>query len=146
MRSGTNLRKFGPGNYQFQLAVPQDCSAKLDSVEIVSAVSEVLGTGEAKILSYKPHEIKISTSFKKASFVLLSEVSYPGWIAKMDNAYVPIHRVNYALRAVAVGPGDHTIEFQFWPRSIYIGLAVSLISLAGVLTYLWFQRKHLISQ
>ena len=146
MRSQLHLGKLGSDNYQFQLEIPQNCNSKLDSLEIVTAISESSDAGEVKILSHKPHSITISTSSEKPALLLLSEVSYPGWIAKIDGGEIPIYRVNYALRAVAVDAGKHRIEFHFRPASIYAGFAVTFLSLAGVVIYLWLQRKHLLSQ
>ncbi len=145
-RTDLRLGKLNSDNYQFQLEIPQNCSAKLDSLEFVTAISESSNVAEVKILSHEPHSITVSTSSKKPSLLLLSEVFYPGWIAKLDGGEIPIYRVNYAFRAVTVDAGKHKIEFHFRPASIYAGFAVTFISLAGVLIYLWLQRKHLLSQ
>ena len=145
-RTELRLGKLNSDNYQFQLEIPQNCSSRLDSLEFVTAISESSNVAEVKILSHEPHSITVSTSSKKPSLLLLSEVSYPGWIAKLDGGEIPIYRVNYAFRAVTVDAGKHKIEFHFRPASIYAGFAVTFISLAGVLIYLWLQRKHLLSQ
>ena len=141
-QSEVNLGGLTPGEYQFQLMLPEGCKSKLDSVEIISTDSKISNSVELKILSYKPQEIRISSSSKTPELLILSEMFYPGWIAKIDGKKIPIHRVDYALMAVGIEAGEHTVEFDFRPLSVYSGFAVSAITLAFLSFYLWSQRKH----
>jgi hypothetical protein len=38
--------------------------------------------------------------------------------------------VNYNLRGVAVPAGNHVVAFVYWPKSVLIGLLISLLALA----------------
>ena len=51
----------------------------------------------------------------------------------MDGRSVPIQRVDYVLRGVALGPGEHTVVFSYAPASWTIGLIVTGLCLLGVL-------------
>ncbi len=142
VQSVVNLGQLPTGDFEFELRIPDGCKSKVDSVEMVSDDSDFKDSSEVKILSYKPHNIRISTSSKNPKLLILSEVFYPGWVAEVDGKKTPIHRVDYALMAVGIEAGKHTVELHFRPGSIYTGLAVSLVTLTGVLLYLWFQRKY----
>ena len=80
--------------------------------------------------------VRIGVSAGEESYLVLSDSWYPGWVATIDGAEVPIERANLLFRAVRVPPGDRVVEFRFEPRSVRIGGLVSGASL--VLTVLVF--------
>lgn len=97
---------------------------------------------------------KLTYEFKSTSnqFVVFSEVYYPrGWKAFIDSKEVPIARVNYVLRGLAVPAGTHSIELRFEPRSFVIGdmisMIIGIISILVLLAgswWLWrdYQKNH----
>jgi uncharacterized membrane protein YfhO len=50
-------------------------------------------------------------------------------------------RVNYNLRGVAVPAGNHLVEFVYRPKSVLIGLVISLLALATLV--LWAGGRSL---
>jgi hypothetical protein len=139
-----DLGKLRSGEHQFQITIPDQCGSRLDSIEIISNDFKPSDSNEIKILSNKPHEIRISTSSETSNLLILSEVFYPGWVAEMDGKKIPVYRVDYALMGVGIEAGKHTVEFHFRPSSVYLGLAVTVVTLMAVIFYLWLQRKNLI--
>lgn len=79
----------------------------------------------ARITSYTPDRIKISVDTAQESYLVLSEVFYPGWHARVDGQEVPILRADYAFRAVLLPAGSYTVEFVFDPGSWQVGRAIS---------------------
>jgi len=55
--------------------------------------------------------------------------------ATVDGIPTPILRANYAFRAVRVPAGISVVEFRYRPRSVWLGAAITLGSLAAVATY-----------
>ncbi len=68
--------------------------------------------------------------------LVVSEMDYPGWRATLDGTPIALDRANYALRAVSVPSGQHTLRLEYWPVTFYAGAAISLVALAGSLAAL----------
>jgi uncharacterized membrane protein YfhO len=64
---------------------------------------------------------------------VLSDVHFPGWRATVDGSEVPIERVDYLLRGVAVQGGEHRIVMTYAPWSWRAGWIVSLLAALGLL-------------
>ncbi|MFN7919814.1 MAG: YfhO family protein [Bryobacteraceae bacterium] len=64
--------------------------------------------------------------------VVVSENWFPGWEATVDGRPETILPAYVSLRAVAVDAGSHEIVMRYRPRSVYLGLAITLAGLAGV--------------
>jgi hypothetical protein len=79
--------------------------------------------------AYGPNEIRLRVDTPADSYLVLSEVWYPGWRVTVDGAQAPLLRANYAFRAVRLGPGQHQVHMSFTPRSWRLGLAVSGLTL-----------------
>jgi len=80
---------------------------------------------EVSITRYDLQRIELRTRYPQAGFLVLSEVYYPGWIARVDGAEIPIHRVNYTLRGLEVPPGDHEISFVYESPTFRLGAIIS---------------------
>lgn len=101
---------------------------------------------EANVLLYKPHRIEVSTHNTHPSWLVLSEITYPGWEAFVDGRSVPVERVNYTLRGIELPSGKHKIEFLFRPHSFRTGAAWSacgivLLLLSSIIHAGW--RGHI---
>jgi hypothetical protein len=74
------------------------------------------GAREGTLDSYEPDEIRVSIDAPRDGIVVLNEIMFPGWHVEVDGRAATPVRANYLLRAVAVGPGHHTITWRFEPR------------------------------
>jgi hypothetical protein len=88
----------------------------------------------AKITSYKPNELKIETAADHPSFLVVSEINYPGWIALIDGKEEPILQTDYLLRGVALSPGNHTIEMKYAAPAFWKGVYASLVTLMIIIS------------
>jgi hypothetical protein len=86
----------------------------------------------AQIIHLSGSMMEARTSSASSALLVTSDVYYPGWQATIDGAATRLFRVNYALRGVAVPPGEHVVRFVFRPRSFYYGAAISAISLLAL--------------
>ncbi len=88
------------------------------------------------LLQYDNDMATIALTSDQPGYLVLSEAYYPGWQAMIDGQPTPIYRANYAFRAVHVSAGAHTIKFVFAPLIWKIGLAISGLTLLGLLSWL----------
>ena len=87
-------------------------------------------TGTARITDSRPNFVEIETQVPSQGFLALSDVYYSGWKASVDGRPTKILRANAVFRGLPLGPGNHTIQFRFEPRSVYAGAVVTLATLA----------------
>jgi hypothetical protein len=85
--------------------------------------------GTAAIEDYEPEHVRVRARATRRSLLVLGDLDFPGWVARVDGRRTPIHRVDYLLRGVAVPAGEHEVTFRYEPRSWRIGLALSLAAL-----------------
>ena len=96
------------------------------------------GGGSAEVKRYEPNRVDVRTKADAPSVLVLSENHYPGWRAYLDGRPVGVLRVNYGLRGVFVPAGEHEVRFVYRPKSVLIGLLISLLGLAALV--LWWRR------
>jgi hypothetical protein len=76
---------------------------------------------QVQVTRYEPHRIELETNNPQAAFLILSEVYYRGWDARIDGQKAPVYRANYVLRGLAVPGGKHRIEFVYRAPSLRTG-------------------------
>ena len=68
---------------------------------------------------YSPNTLKYHVSTAAGGVGVFSEVYFPwGWKATVDGNEVPLARVNYILRALAIPAGSHESVMTFAPESV----------------------------
>jgi hypothetical protein len=89
-----------------------------------------------QIEHYEPDRVALKVRGAQAGVLVLADVFYPGWKAKLDGHETRLYRADSVLRAVFVPTGRHEIEFEYSPLSFRVGatLTVSTIAIAGVWT------------
>ncbi len=99
--------------------------------------------GTASIIRYEPEQVIIKTQNSSPGTLTLTDTYYPGWIADVDGAGVPIEKTDEGLRRIRVPAGAHTVTFAYKPSSFALGVALSLVSLgATIIGILILTRKR----
>lgn len=106
-------------------------TALVESEPPASFVSGV-GNGSASVTRYEANRVDVMTEADAPSILVLAENHYPGWRAYVDGESAGVLRVNYNLRGVFVPAGKHEVRFVYRPKSVLIGLAVSLLTAAAL--------------
>jgi hypothetical protein len=83
-----------------------------------------------RVIRYDFNEAEFLVSTAKPGLFVLADQYDPDWRATVDGAVAPIHRVDYLMRGVLVGPGVHRIQFRYEPHALQAGIRISTISLA----------------
>jgi uncharacterized membrane protein YfhO len=64
--------------------------------------------------------------------LVIGDPFYPGWSALLDGKPAPILAADYALRAVALPAGAHTVELTYRSGPLEAGLAISELALLAI--------------
>ncbi|MCC6188723.1 MAG: hypothetical protein IT318_06785 [Anaerolineales bacterium] len=98
---------------------------------VVLASATAAGERTLFYTAYAPEAYRVVARTPGPSYVVFSEVWYPGWRAWIDGVETPVYRANFAFRAVHVpAAGEHTIVMRFDPAAWKLGLAMTLLTLA----------------
>jgi hypothetical protein len=63
---------------------------------------------------------------------VFSQLWFPHWQVRVDGKPAALLRADYAFRGVKLGPGTHTVEFDYHSPWIALGLKVALASVLGL--------------
>lgn len=85
-------------------------------------------------LDYKDQGSLIKIETDKEGLLFVSETWYPGWHVFIDGIEARIYKANHAFRAVIVSTGEHIVEFKYYPDSFDLGLKISALSFAIIIT------------
>jgi len=88
--------------------------------------------GGARIVRYDDERVDVRAHMDRAGMLVLSDTWFPGWKAKVDGSDAPVEQVDYVLRGVRLGPGEHTVSLRYEPASWMAGRIVSALALAGL--------------
>ncbi|MCX8014772.1 MAG: YfhO family protein, partial [candidate division WOR-3 bacterium] len=92
------------------------------------------GNAVVNIQHLRSDYLSVAVKTDQPGFLVLSEVFYPEWKARIDGNPTKIYRADYTLRAVYVPSGEHTIEMYYSKRNIKIGALITLITLIFAIT------------
>lgn len=86
-------------------------------------------TATIRLISYEPNHLKYVSNNVNDGLAVFSEMYYAnGWNAYIDGKPAPHFEADYALRAMNIPAGKHTIEFKFEPTVVKTGGNIALIS------------------
>jgi hypothetical protein len=101
-----------------------------------AAVAPAEGGGEAPdavaIRSYEAERVVLAAECSARCLLVLSDLHYPGWQARVDGREVPIERTNAIFRGVWLDPGAHEVVFRFAPASFRIGVGLLAATAAAL--------------
>jgi hypothetical protein len=117
-------------NTRNMLVIEEEPSAEELALIHTANVNGTLGT--VRVERYSAEDVEVSTD-NSSSFLVMTDIYYPGWRCYVDGKPVEIHRAYGAVRAVFLEQGPHRVVFRYEPDSFRIGLAISLLSVGGVL-------------
>lgn len=74
----------------------------------------------AQIIQYLPNTIVIHSNISEKSYLITSEISYPGWTAYDNNQTTEIDTYHGIFRSVLLVPGEHTVRFTYFPKILSV--------------------------
>ncbi|MHC4591339.1 MAG: YfhO family protein [Planctomycetota bacterium] len=76
--------------------------------------------------------VAVQANLTRPGYLVLADQHYPGWRVTVDGQEAELLRVDYLYKGVRLDEGLHRVVFAFCPRSVLIGIAISVASL-GIL-------------
>ncbi len=95
-----------------------------NDIRNISAIYEA-----AKIVYYKPSEVKIEINNKTDGFLILTDAYYEGWHAYLDGNETVIYPTDVAFRGIFVPKGKHEVIFRYNPETFNFAAKISLAAL-----------------
>jgi hypothetical protein len=93
------------------------------------------GEGEAEPVAWLPEHRVVKVDSENGGRFLFIEQFFPGWRATVDGRPAPIERWGGSFQAIQVGPGEHTLAFDYRSRWLLPG---AVVSLAAWTVLIWF--------
>jgi hypothetical protein len=98
----------------------------------------------ATMVHYEPNRLALDTRNAQPGLLVLSEIYYRGWEARIDGQPAPLEQVNHVLRGLFVPAGAHHVELVFrspsFRRGAWYSAAGVVLLLAGAFV-LWRRRS-----
>jgi len=82
------------------------------------------------------NEVHVRAELDGEGLLVLTDQAFPGWRVYVDGEPRELHTVDMIFRGVALGAGEHEVEFRYEPASIRYGLLISGVSAASILILL----------
>lgn len=98
-------------------------------------------TSDVTRIVQRINDVSMRATAAEPSILVLSQMHYPGWKARIDGKETPVLRVDYAFIGAALRPGVHDVRFVYSPRSFRIGGIMSGAALLTGLVLCGFRRK-----
>ena len=113
---------------------------------VAPASGDAGGLLPARMLGYTPDRVTVEIEAPTAGWLTLNDRYYPGWAATVDGTPAEIRRANVLVRAVAVGPGKHRVEFSFRPALVRVGAWISGLAWIGLIIIFVVPEKKTFTQ
>jgi hypothetical protein len=109
-------------------------------------VTQTGDAGEAGSVSWvldEPGEVRLKVASGSGGVLVLLDTFAEGWWATVDGARATLYPANVAFMGVGVPAGEHEVAFRYEPRSVRLGLWMSLAGwgVVGILG-VWSLRRR----
>ena len=111
-----------------------------DSARGTGALSDDARIEPVSIVQYSPRSVELTTESSSGGWLVLCDLFYPGWEARVDGKPTPIMPANYVFRAVELPAGKHVVSFRYRPPSFYRGVQLCLAAIVLIGAWIVYCR------
>jgi hypothetical protein len=94
------------------------------------------------IARFENSRVELAVRTAEPGLLVLTDMNYPGWSAKLDGRDVRLLSAQGAFRSVVVPAGSHRVVFEFHARSVYYGAAVTFLSVIAFVVLVAVRRER----
>lgn len=99
-------------------------------------------TGHVRLVHQDINDLEIQADLPAPAILLITDAFAPGWTVRPielnpDQLHYQVLQADYVLRAIPLAAGHHHFVLEYKPRSVLIGIFVSLVSLICFIILLW---------
>jgi len=98
---------------------------------------------EYRFIEYGMSSFKLSTFTAQDTILVLSEIYYPKWKAKIDGKQTDIYRANYFYRAIVLPEGRHEVEFYYDGTEMYLSLFYFVFSFCACIAVYFIGSRRM---
>lgn len=95
-----------------------------------------------EISEYQSNTIKIKADSRDGGNLILSDMFYPGWYARINGKEVAVEESNENFREITLVKGLNLIEFSYKPGFFYYGLLMAVMGLLGTIFYIVYNQNN----
>lgn len=95
-----------------------------------------------KCVSYENNRLEYKISNSTDGFLILSEIYYPAWKAKVNKKESEIYLVDYCFRAIKLKKGENHVIVEYDSDTYNTGFIISLTTLLLSLVSIIILRKY----
>ena len=117
-----------PDGRRFEPATMALVAADAEPVQIPTISPDI--SSSAEIMRLADGSMTIAVRAPAGGFLVVSESSYPGWRARIDDRTMTPLSTNISLQGVPVPPGTSIVTFEFGSTTQRAGVTAALIALA----------------
>jgi hypothetical protein len=100
-----------------------------------------IAQGTVNIVSELPSHLTLEFNMQSPGMIVLSDLFFPGWKARVNGVQTPVIRADHAFRGVIVPSGKGTLQFDYEPESFYGGVFLAFLSATALLTWAGLSLK-----
>ena len=96
------------------------------------------------VLEHAPGRVRLRYRAEEDAFLVIADAWHPGWRAVLDPGEraqeLSLVPADLFLRGVSVPAGEHILLLTFEPRSLKLGMFITLMALVGLVALMWYRR------
>ena len=110
--------------------------------EFFEQITEDMTPPSATLKKETANSIEIDVVAPADGYLVVSDSYTEGWAAEVDGRPAQVERSDLNFRSVKVDKGNHEVNFYYRPRSFFLGLTLSLATLAILFVFgLWHWQR-----
>ena len=98
--------------------------------------------GTVRLISRSTDRIELEADCSLPSLLMLSEVFYPEWRARVDGRPVEILRADYCLRCIPLSAGKHRVVLWYDAGPVVLGIVISALTAVGLVAVIMVGRRR----